>query len=183
MEMAMFGVPVIVSGQTHYRGRGFTYDPDSWVTYFKLLGQILSRPEGYRLTRQQVESAWEYAYRFFFEYPRPFPWHLVRVWDDYKARPISLVCGPEGQDHYRETFKYLVGDPINWSSILKSNGHQVSKPEDLAHAPDMLHVNGKSANNASLDGIHKDDSQPVIPQTGGQKAVARKAKKKNTEAE
>jgi capsule polysaccharide export protein KpsC/LpsZ len=44
MEMAMFGVPVIVSGATHYRGRGFTYDPDSWVSYFKLLGQILAKP-------------------------------------------------------------------------------------------------------------------------------------------
>ena len=43
MEMAMYGVPVIVSGQTHYRGRGFTYDPDSWVTYFKLLGQMLEQ--------------------------------------------------------------------------------------------------------------------------------------------
>ncbi len=27
MEMAMKGLPVIVAGQTHYRGRGFTYDP------------------------------------------------------------------------------------------------------------------------------------------------------------
>ena len=99
MEMAMCGVPVIVSGQTHYRGRGFTYDPESWVTYFKLLGQILAKPSAFRLTRTQVESAWEYAYRFFFEYPRPFPWHLVRVWEDYKARPLSQVCGPEGQEH------------------------------------------------------------------------------------
>ena len=35
MEMAMNGLPVIVTGQTHYRGRGFTFDPESWVTYFK----------------------------------------------------------------------------------------------------------------------------------------------------
>jgi capsule polysaccharide export protein KpsC/LpsZ len=27
MEMAMRGVPVILAGQTHYRGRGFTHDP------------------------------------------------------------------------------------------------------------------------------------------------------------
>jgi hypothetical protein len=123
MEMAMFGVPVIVSGKTHYRGRGFTYDPDSWVTYFKLLGQILSKPSAYKLPRSQVESAWEYAYRFFFEYPRPFPWHLVRVWEDYKIRPLSMVCGPEGQKQYGETFKYLVGEPIDWRTILKKEGH------------------------------------------------------------
>jgi len=122
LEMAMCGLPVIVSGQTHYRGRGFTFDPDSWVTYFKQLGQILTHPSSFRLSRMQVESAWEYAYRFFFDYPRPFPWHLVRVWDDYKARPLDQVCGPEGMKQYGDTFKYLVGDPIDWQSILHHNG-------------------------------------------------------------
>jgi lipid A disaccharide synthetase len=29
MEMAMSGLPVIVAGQTHYRGKGFTLDADS----------------------------------------------------------------------------------------------------------------------------------------------------------
>ncbi len=33
MEMAMVGLPVMVAGNTHYRGRGFTYDANSWVTY------------------------------------------------------------------------------------------------------------------------------------------------------
>jgi hypothetical protein len=121
MEMAMYGVPVIVSGVTHYRGRGFTYDPDSWVSYFKQLGLILSKPEAFKLSRQQVESAWEYAYRFFFEYPRPFPWHLVRVWEDYKARPLNAVLSEEGMQQYGATFRYLLGEPVNWKSILKAN--------------------------------------------------------------
>ena len=119
MEMAMYGVPVITSGQTHYRGRGFTFDPDSWVSYFKLLGQILSKPSAFRLTRPQVESAWEYAYRFFFEYPRPFPWHLVRVWEDYHARSLSAVLSEEGLAQYGETFRYLVGDAVDWKAILQ----------------------------------------------------------------
>ena len=29
LEMAMRGIPVIVAGQTHYRGKGFTTDPGS----------------------------------------------------------------------------------------------------------------------------------------------------------
>ncbi len=122
MEMAMYGVPVITSGQTHYRGRGFTNDPDSWVSYFKLLGQILSKPSAYRLTRQQVESAWEYAYRFFFDYPRPFPWHLVRVWEDYKTRPLTSVLSEEGMQQYGQTFRYLLGEPIDWKAILQAAG-------------------------------------------------------------
>jgi len=120
MEMAMYGVPVIVAGQTHYRGRGFTNDPDSWVSYNKLLKTILDKPSNFRLSRAQVERAWEYAYRFFFEYPRPFPWHLVRVWEDYKARPLQAVLSEEGMQQYGQTFRYLLGEPIDWKSIVQA---------------------------------------------------------------
>ena len=164
MEMAMFGVPVIVSGQTHYRGRGFTYEPDSWVAYFKMLGQILSKPSAYRLSRSQIESAWEYAYRFFFEYPRPFPWHLVRVWDDYKARPLSAVFSPEGLEQYGETFKYLVGEPINWRQILKAESAQEDGASGDSTPSGSPHLNG---------GEHRvSEPQPVIPHTGGEKIPA-----------
>lgn len=117
MEMAMSGAPVIVAGQTHYRGRGFTCDPDSWVTYFKLLGQTLDHPETHRLSKEQVQGAWQYAYRFFFEFPRPFPWHLVHMWDDYKARPLTSVFSAEGLEHYGPTFASLAGEPIDWRNI------------------------------------------------------------------
>ena len=166
MEMAMYGVPVIVSGQTHYRGRGFTYEPDSWVSYFKLLGQILSRPSAYRLTREQVESAWEYAYRFFFDYPRPFPWHLVRVWDDYKARPLSAVCSPEGLEQYGETFKYLVGEPINWRAILQADGSR--KDGAASHLPES------EPEPVSTGEDRVEGPQAVIPHTGGRRATAGK---------
>jgi hypothetical protein len=117
LEMAMNGLPVIVAGHTHYRGRGFTQDPESWVTYFKMLGQILEHPGSYRLNRPEIERAWQYAYRFFFEFPRPFPWHLVRMWEDYKTRPLRSVLSPEGLEQYRSTFCYLIGEPIDWQAI------------------------------------------------------------------
>ena len=117
MEMAMSGLPVLVAGHTHYRGRGFTIDPDSWVTYFKILGQVLENPREHRLSREQVQAAWQYAYRFFFDYPRPFPWHLVRMWEDYRARPLSAVLGEDCKHQYDRTFEYLVGKPLDWSKI------------------------------------------------------------------
>ena len=46
LEMPMSGVPVIVAGETHYRGRGFTMDPDSWVSYYKMIGNILDMTNG-----------------------------------------------------------------------------------------------------------------------------------------
>lgn len=119
MEMAMMGVPVIVAGQTHYRGRGFTHDPDSWVAYYKQIGQVLHNPQAHRLPSALVERAWRYAYSFYFEFPRPFPWHLVRMWEDVEKRPVSEVLSPEGQAKYGTTFRYLVGDAIDWREIVE----------------------------------------------------------------
>jgi len=117
MEMAMKGLPVIVAGQTHYRGRGFTYDPDSWVNYFKLLGQMIDHPAQYQLSRAQIERAIQYIYGFFFDFPLPFPWHLVRMWEDVKARPLSSVFSEEGREQWEATFRYLAGEPIDWARL------------------------------------------------------------------
>lgn len=119
MEMAMRGIPVIVIGQTHYRNKGFTLDPDSWDSYFEVLGQVLSNPTDFHLSKAQVERAWEYAYRFFFEYPHPFPWHLVHMWDDVKTWSVGRVLDPEGQELFGDTFRYLVGEPVDWSNSVR----------------------------------------------------------------
>jgi len=117
LEMAMAGVPVVVAAQTHYRNRGFTFDPESWVMYYKTLGQILLNPTAHRLNRQQVEKAWQYAYRWFFEFPLPYPWHLVRMWDDYKAHPLASVLNSHDNNDFEKTFRYLAGEPINWLPV------------------------------------------------------------------
>lgn len=116
MEMAMSGVPVVVAGQTHYRGKGFTLDPDSWQTHDELLGQILAEPRSHRLTPSQVDLAWNYAYRFFFEYPQPFPWHLLHFWNELRDWSLGRALSEEGQELYGDTFGYLVGEPIHWTA-------------------------------------------------------------------
>ena len=114
MEMAMSGIPVIVVGNTHYRSKGFTLDPDSWDAYFKMLDDVLADPHAFRLSQAQVEQAWNYAYRFFFEYPHPFPWHLVHLWKDLESWPVSRLLSNEGLAKYQQTFNYLAGAPISW---------------------------------------------------------------------
>ncbi len=114
MEMAMSGVPAIVVGQTHYRQKGFTLDPDSWPAYFELLDQVIADPKTYRLTREQVEQAWQYAYRFFFEYPLPFPWHLLHFWKELEDWPFARVLSKEGQAQFGTAFRLLAGEPRNW---------------------------------------------------------------------
>ena len=111
MEMAMSGVAALVVGQTHYRGKGFTLDPDSWEAYDRLLDQALADPGRFKLTRAQVEQAWNYAYRFFFEYPCPFPWHLLDFWSQLETWPLARVFSTEGRQAFGATLDYLVGSP------------------------------------------------------------------------
>jgi len=124
LEMPMSGVPVIVSGQTHYRGRGFTMDPESWVSYYRMIGNVLDNPAGAALTEDQVKLAWQYAYSFFFEYARPFPWHLVKMWDDYEKRPMSYVLSPQGQEEFSKSFEYMIGKPLDWNEIFDRKGQK-----------------------------------------------------------
>jgi hypothetical protein len=115
MEMAMSGIPVIVAGQTHYRGKGFTLDPNDWESFQRILNGFLVDPKGFVLTRQQVEQAWKYAYHFFFDYPCKFPWHLIYFWEELENWPIERVLSDEGMSLFGDTFDYLVGKPRKWA--------------------------------------------------------------------
>lgn len=114
LEMAMSGLPVIVAGRTHYRGKGFTQDPGSWDEYFAMLDQALANLGAAKLNPQEIDTAWHYAYRFFFDYPQPFPWHLLHFWKDAETTSLSDVFAPQGQELYKPTFDYLLGEPFDW---------------------------------------------------------------------
>jgi len=114
LETAMNGAPVISCGRTHYRGRGFTIDPNSWDEYYSTLEKVLANLPAHRLSESQTALAWNYAYRFFFEYPRSFPWRLMNFWDDLQVWPLEKVLSEEGRAQFEDTFKFLVGEPFTW---------------------------------------------------------------------
>ncbi len=114
LETAMNGRPVISCGQTHYRARGFTLDPNTWDEYYATLEKVLADIPAHQLNEKQTEFAWNYAYRFFFEYPRPFPWRLMNFWDDLAEHPLESVLSPEGMARFKDTFDFLVGEPFTW---------------------------------------------------------------------
>ncbi len=114
LEMATRGIPVLVSGRAHYRRKGFTLDADSWEQYFARLDTAMQDFSTCRLTLPQVEQAWNYAYCFFKEYPRPFPWHLEKVELDLEKNPLAYVLSPEGQVEFGRTFQQMAGEPIVW---------------------------------------------------------------------
>jgi hypothetical protein len=115
MEMAMAGVPVVVAGQTHYRDKGFTHDPETWEAYTAKIDQVLADPASSRLTEQQIEEAYRYAYLFFFKFARPFPYHIVNFWQDVEAHPLAELLEPETFSSYRPTLQAMVGDAISWT--------------------------------------------------------------------
>lgn len=115
MEMAMSGVPAIVSGSTHYRNKGFTLDPNSWPEFTSLVQAVSNNPSAYRLKPEQVRKAWQYAYRFYFNFPCPFPWHLLDFSESIELWPMERTMSSEGLSLFGNTFRYLAGEPRDWS--------------------------------------------------------------------
>ena len=130
LEMAMSGLPVAVTGLTHYAEKGFTLDPADWQDFESILFRLAADPASMRLSQQQVEQAWLYAYLFFFEFSLPFPWHLLWLHEDFEARPMRFVLSPEGQKRYAQTFGYLAGEPLDWAARGLARLPSLSKKEE-----------------------------------------------------
>ena len=66
LEAALMGKLVQVAGQTHYRERGFTIDPESRDEYFYRINSLLKNENSDKIV--DVEIARRYAYLFFKKY-------------------------------------------------------------------------------------------------------------------
>lgn len=69
LESAIFGKPVILAGEAHYGGKGFTYDGLDPSTYKQLLRKAISL----KLNKEQYDLARRYAYCYFIQRQVPFP--------------------------------------------------------------------------------------------------------------
>ena len=116
LELCMHGVPVVVAGSTHYRGKGFTSDPETWEEYLQAIHTRLAEPAGQSLPQDRIDRAWRYAYRFFFDYPFRFPWHLLSFWKDIDRFPLEQLFAPERLSEYQATLDAFAGKPIDWST-------------------------------------------------------------------
>ncbi|WP_439026674.1 capsular polysaccharide export protein, LipB/KpsS family [Haloarchaeobius sp. DT45] len=84
MEMAYEGVPVIVGGDTHYRGLDFTFDPESVAEYVDVLG----RPSSLEMTDEMTSRARRYAYYLFVQKHIYFPYYETGQ-DGVSVLPVS----------------------------------------------------------------------------------------------
>ena len=112
LEMATRGLPVVVSGKTHYAEHGFTFDEPNPAAYFRRLEELLTPETPQRISADQVRLAICYADLFFHKMPRPFPWWKFTLdeayADDY---PLAKMLSADGPPEYLETLDLLAGLP------------------------------------------------------------------------
>jgi hypothetical protein len=85
LEAATLGKPVIVAGRCHYRGQGFTVDPDSRDAYNAMLGSST-----FALDSDVIRTrSRRYAYFFFFGFNIPFPLVTERA-TNVRGEPVSF---------------------------------------------------------------------------------------------
>jgi hypothetical protein len=72
LEMATRGKPVVVAAETHYRARGFTFDPAAPDEYFATLARLAKTVSDSELAPMR-ELARRYAFLFFMRFMQDFP--------------------------------------------------------------------------------------------------------------
>jgi hypothetical protein len=81
---------VVVAGATHYRGRGFTLDPESAETYWEIVTRVVAVGIAADIRERTRERARRYAHAFFFRFHHPI--HAVH--EEGHSRPrLTLSAG------------------------------------------------------------------------------------------
>lgn len=99
LELACRGVPVIVAADTHYRGRGFTVDPEHEDEYWAEADRLMSAPPDGDARARTLELARRYAALFFFRFHNV----LGAVTEEGRSRPRIRVSDAGDLDPGRDS--------------------------------------------------------------------------------
>jgi hypothetical protein len=94
LELAARGVPVVVAADTHYRGRGFTTDPNNPGDYWAAADRLLASPPDAAERARTSELARRYASLFFFRFHNV----LAAVTEDGRSSPRIRVTAAKDLD-------------------------------------------------------------------------------------
>ncbi|MFC6988725.1 hypothetical protein ACFQJD_08385 [Haloplanus sp. GCM10025708] len=109
LEMAYEGLPVVVGGDTHYRGCGFTTDPVDPEEYRATLRNL----DALEASPETVQRARRYAHLLFVRKHVAFPYFTTEGAQSYQLRPVDhdeLTPGNDLWDHIVESI--LNREPI-----------------------------------------------------------------------
>lgn len=87
MEMAYRGTPTVMVGNTHYRGKGFTFDPDTPEEYAGLLDSL----DDLRMDESMREAARRYLYLLFVQRHLAFPYFQTEDVFGRNTQPLPVT--------------------------------------------------------------------------------------------
>jgi hypothetical protein len=128
LEAAARGKRVAVAGDTHYRGRGFTYD----LAEREQLAHVLARPPS-PPSSDETELALRYAHMFFFRAMIPFPPVQTRGGKVTRVPRHAAELQP-GQDPY-----------LDWICARILDGGEFGLPDWLAGAAPPISASSENA--------------------------------------
>jgi hypothetical protein len=111
LEMAIRGLPVILAGNVHYAGKGFTFEPADRAEYFALL-ESATGPDRLALTPRQIELARCYFDAYFEKFPKKMPWRWSQLDEDLTKWPVSRIAAGDCPGEFLKTFDYLAGRKV-----------------------------------------------------------------------
>jgi hypothetical protein len=85
LEMAYEGIPVIVAGNTHYRGHGITFDPVDRRGYFEKIDSV----DDLSVSPEMEERSRRYAHYLFVTKHIEFPFYETMSDDGVTLKPIN----------------------------------------------------------------------------------------------
>ena len=107
LEMAFKGLPVVVGGDTHYRGIGATIDPETPEDY----ESVLARIDTIENTKELQENAIKYAHFLMVKKHIDFPFYEADTKSvDYKFLPIEHEDVKPGTEPFDSVIEALVND-------------------------------------------------------------------------
>jgi hypothetical protein len=123
LELAARGVPVLVAADTHYRGRGFTIDPNTEHDYWTEADRLISNPPDMQERDRIRELARRYAVLLFFRFHNV----LGAVTEDGRSSPrIRAVQASDLDPGGDPALDRVVEGILNGTSTVAPRG---SRPE------------------------------------------------------
>jgi hypothetical protein len=118
--MAYEGVSVVVGGDTHYSGLGFTFDPEDVQSYT----EIFSKLTDLEMDDEMENRARRYAYFLFFQKHHPFEFYQTN------QETLQTELLPVTNDDIApasDTFDFIVDQCLNDEPVFYSRCEDVPK--------------------------------------------------------
>jgi glycosyltransferase involved in cell wall biosynthesis/MoaA/NifB/PqqE/SkfB family radical SAM enzyme len=147
LELALQGKPVILAGESHYGGKGFTYDGLTTESYKQLLHKAGTLPQ---LNAEQLLLTKKYAYCYFIQRQIPVPVVMdpTTDWWCFQEQKAHLLL--PGKDPF-----------IDFLCDRIFDGQDFIMPENLVLLAEKVYDPESDVNNQPIDGTNFKDQNEI----------------------